>query len=97
MREDATVEAIRRHTTVTEDGQVTITELPFRKGQEVEVILLREDPSAPRPAPLTACRLLESGVVGLWKGRADIVDSAAFARRLRDTAQVRQGRRRARD
>jgi hypothetical protein len=46
-----------------------------------------EAPSA-RPA-LTAEQLLASGLVGLWADRADLDDSAEFARQLRDEAQRR--------
>ena len=38
---------------------------------------------------LTVRQLRESGVIGLWKDRYDIRDSAAYARRLREQAQRR--------
>ena len=85
------METIRRRTTVTEDGELTLTDLPLKKGQTVEVILRPEDNGERRPVPLTARRLLESGVLGIWKERTDIGESAAFARQLREAAQNRRG------
>ncbi len=38
---------------------------------------------------MTAKSLLESGLVGMWKDRKDIGDSAEFARKLRERAQTR--------
>jgi len=35
---------------------------------------------------------IEVGLIGLWKDREDIEDSAAYARQLREQAQRRQGR-----
>jgi hypothetical protein len=34
--------------------------------------------------------LLNSGLVGMWAGRADIADNHEFARRLREQAQTRR-------
>jgi hypothetical protein len=59
LREDCT-EAIRRHATVVEDGEVVVTGLPLKKGQEVEVILLTDIAGHREPVPLTARRLLQS-------------------------------------
>ena len=41
------MEAYRVETTLTEDGTVTVTPLPFKAGQRVEVIVL---PVAPAPS-----------------------------------------------
>ena len=38
---------------------------------------------------LTVRHVRESGLIGLWKDRDDIQDSAAYARRLRERAQNR--------
>jgi hypothetical protein len=38
---------------------------------------------------LTVCQLRQSGLIGMWKDRDDIRDSAAYARRLREQAQRR--------
>jgi len=37
---------------------------------------------------MTGKDLLKSGVVGMWAGRKDIGDSAAYARGLRTRAQL---------
>jgi hypothetical protein len=78
----------RVNTVVKKDGEITMRGLPFKKGDRVEMILLPAD----RPANaerLTARRLSRSGLIGLWKNRTDISDSAAFARELREQAQRR--------
>jgi len=38
---------------------------------------------------LTARKLLNSGLIGIWKDRTDITDSSKFARKLREQAQKR--------
>ena len=46
---------------------------------------------APAEKPLlTAADPLHSGLVSMWADRADIGDSRAFARRLREQAQTRR-------
>ncbi len=85
------MEAIRLHKVLERDGEVVITGLPCKKGQSVEVILLIEPTGAHRRPLLTAKQLRHSEVVGLWKDRQDIEDSAAYARQLREEAQRRQG------
>jgi len=82
------METIRLHRVIEKDGELSITGLPFNKGAELEITVQQANPTARQP--LTARRLLESGLVGLWKDRTDIDDSAAFARRLREQAQNRQ-------
>ena len=84
------MEAMRLHRVIEKDGELLITDLPCKKGQRVEVIVLTEPSATPRPARLTAKRLLESGLVGLWQDRKDITDSATYARQLREEAQRRQ-------
>jgi hypothetical protein len=84
------MEAVRLHRVIEKDGELLITDLPCKKGQRVEVIVLPEPPAAPQPPRLTAKRLLESGLVGLWQDRKDITDSAEYARQLREEAQRRQ-------
>ena len=44
--------------------------------------------TAPR-SRLTVRQFRESGLIGMWKDRDDIRDSAAYARRLRERAQRR--------
>ncbi len=38
----------------------------------------------PAKRPLTADQLLNSGLIGIWKDREDIGDSAVYARKLRE-------------
>ncbi len=48
-------------------------------------------PPASKKRTMTAADLLCSDLIGMWDGRADIVDSHEFARRLRERAQSRRG------
>jgi hypothetical protein len=79
--------AIRIHTTVEQDGKLRVANLPLKKGQRVEVILLAENTDTGEPAFLTAQGLLVSEIVGLWRDRADVGDSPDYARSLREQAQ----------
>ncbi|OQY20502.1 MAG: hypothetical protein DRI77_03210 [Chloroflexi bacterium] len=83
------MEAIRVQQVIAEDGKVTITNLPYRKGQTVQVILLLEPTRVVPRSRLTVQQLRQSGLIGLWKDRNDIRDSSAYARRLREQAQKR--------
>lgn len=83
------MEAVRVHKVVEKDGEILVTGLPCRKGQQVEMIVLIESAATPERPRLTAHRLLHSGLIGLWKDRQDIEDSAAYARQLRERAQRR--------
>ncbi len=84
------MEAMRLHRIMEKDGELLITDLPCKKGQHVEVIVLPEPPTLPQSPQLTAKQLLESDIIGLWQDREDVTDSAAFARQLREQAQQRQ-------
>lgn len=86
------MEAIRVQQTIQKNGELLITNLPVVKGQQVEVLVLLS-PSLPKPKRprLTARQLLNSGLIGLWKDRADITDSSDYARQLREQAQRRPG------
>lgn len=73
---------------MTQDGELLITGLPYKKGQSVEIIVFAPPTvSAPRPR-LTVGRLRRSGLIGLWQDRDDIGDSAIYARQLRQQAQL---------
>ena len=51
---------------------------------------LRTSPLKTTPrSRLTVRQLQQSGLIGMWKDRDDIRDSAAYARRLREQAQRR--------
>jgi hypothetical protein len=79
------MEAIRLQQTVKKNGELVITNLPVVKGQQVEVLVLfSPSPAKPQRPRLTARQLLNSGLIGLWKDRTDITDSAAYARQLRE-------------
>ncbi len=80
------MDAIRIHTTVEKDGELSLVNLPVKEGQQVEVILLVGSGTP----TLTARQLAESELVGLWADRADIGNNAEFARQLREQAQRRQ-------
>ncbi|MBM4165652.1 MAG: hypothetical protein FJ218_01795 [Ignavibacteria bacterium] len=79
--------AIRLQTTLEKDGVVILSDLPYKKGERVEMILLFEKPK--NKQRLTAKKLLHSKLVGLWRNRKDIHDSVAFARELREQSQKR--------
>lgn len=72
------MEAIRMQQTIQKRGELTIRNLPVEKGQQVEVLVLfTSSPTSKRPR-LTARQLLYSGLIGLWKDRQDITDSAEY-------------------
>jgi hypothetical protein len=83
------MEALRLNTVVKKDGEITMTGLPYKKGQKVEMILLVQPVSRVGRRPLTTRQLRRSGLIGLWKDREDIQDSAAYARQMREQAQRR--------
>ncbi len=79
------------HKTLEKDGEIVLKRLPCKKGQTVEMTLSFDSCIMPTQRRLTARRLLRSGLVDIWKDRKDIGESAAFARGLRERAQMRQG------
>lgn len=89
------MQAYREDAVVAKDRSITLRNLPFREGEEVEVILIRRTPSLEidketrKARGSTAQDLLHSPLVGLWKDRDDIEDSSSYARRLREQAQHR--------
>jgi hypothetical protein len=95
------MEAVRVRQVVAEDGEVLVRGIPYKKGQVVEIIVLPQPSegkrSGIRTAPmrttprshLTVRQLRQSGLIGMWKDRDDIRDSAVYARRLREQAQRR--------
>ena len=85
------MEAVRVYQVVEKDGEILLTGLPCKKGQQVEMIVLIEPASMSDRPRLTARQLRHSGLIDLWKDRKDITDSAAYARQLRERAQRRQG------
>ncbi len=85
------MEAIRLNKVVDRDGEIFVTGLPCKKGQHVEMILLIKPSTIPRHPHLTARKILHSELIGLWRDREDIEDSAAYARQLRAQTQRRRG------
>jgi hypothetical protein len=83
------MEAIRLQQTIQKRGELTIRNLPVEVGQQVEVLLLFTPSEKSKRPRLTARQLLHSGLIGLWKERQDIADSASYARQLREQAQRR--------
>lgn len=83
------METTRIHLVVEKDGEIKVTGLPCKQGQHVELIMLMGIPSSPGKRSLTAKDLIGSEIVGLWRDRTDISDSACFARQLREDAQNR--------
>lgn len=82
------MEAIRVQQVIARDGEVTITDLPYKRGQIVDVIVLRQ-PSRIGPGPrLTVGALRRSGLIGLWQDREDIRDGSQYARHLRTMGQT---------
>lgn len=85
------MDAVTKHTVITEDGKVTVGGLPYRRGDRVQVIVVKQG-GLGRGRETTARDLLESGLVGIWADREDITDSSEFARQLREKAQTRGDR-----
>ncbi len=83
------MQAIRIEQTIQKDGEIYLTNLPVIKGQQVELVLIFIPQCKPKKH-LTARQLLNSGLIGLWKNRTDITDSAEYARQLREQAQRRK-------
>lgn len=83
------MEAVRVQQVVAKDGEVLVRGIPYKKGQVVEIIVLPQPMKTTPRSHLTVRQLRESGLIGLWKDRYDIQDSAAYARRLREQAQKR--------
>jgi hypothetical protein len=71
------------------DGSVIVPDEALDLQPNERLILHVERETAPAKRGLTAKDLLHSPLVGLWKDRNDVGDSAQFARRLRERAQNR--------
>lgn len=84
------MEAIHLHRRIETDGELRVTGLPCRKGQDVEMILLIGSLGGTTKRALTASALRRSPVVGMWAHRKGIGESSGFARGLRERAQTRE-------
>lgn len=81
-------DVIHIHTTVEQDGELHLANLPIKRGQQID-LSVRVVPAPPTQG-LTAQDLLASDIIGLWADRTDIEDSRAYARQLREQAQRRE-------
>jgi hypothetical protein len=68
---------------------IAVRGIPYKKGQVVEIIVLPQPLKTTPRSHLSVRQLRQSGLIGLWKDRYDIRNSAAYARRLREQAQKR--------
>ena len=84
------MEAFRIQHVMSKDGEVVLTDLPYRKGQSIEIILLPQPNQNASHPHLTVRQFRELGLIGLWKDRTDIEDSSIYARQLREEAQHRR-------
>lgn len=84
------MEAVRVGQIVAKDGEVLVKGIPWKKGQAVEIIVLSQTLKTESPSRLTVRQFRQSGLIGLWKDRNDIRDSAAYARQLRQRGQKRR-------
>ena len=75
---------------IEKDGELVVKNLPCKKGQTVEMILIVQPRSNGKKHRMTAKALLRSQLVGLWSERRNIKDSPAYARMLRTKAQRRR-------
>lgn len=82
------MESLKIFTTIEQDGELRLSNLPLKRGQRVELVVRAEANGAERPI-LTAEHLLATTLVGLWADRDDLGDSTTFARQLREAAQRR--------
>lgn len=87
------MQAVKINKTIETDGQIFLTNLPYKKGQTIEMILLVDNnikkSESYKKEILTANQLLKSKIVGLWKNRMDINNSVDYAVKLRNQAQNR--------
>lgn len=83
------MDAIRLKKVLEKDGEISVSGLPFKKGQHIELILLAEPSSSSGRPILTARQLVHSGLIGIWKDREEMDDSTTYARRIREEAQNR--------
>lgn len=72
-------------TTIQEDGELALFNLPVKKGQQIRVQI--ETVQSERG--ITAAELAGSEFFGMWAEREDIQDSSEFSRHLREQMQRR--------
>ena len=82
------MDAIHLKKILDNDGEVHLTGLPGKKGEEAEIIVIFE--RVKHEGGMTLSDLLGSDIVGIWKDRTDIGDSVEYARALRKRVQRRK-------
>ena len=82
--------AVHVSAVLEQDGEVTVTGLPFRKGETVRLIVQQERGGRSDIPYFTGQQILDSGIVGIWEDRDDIGDSSEYARKLRKEAWTRK-------
>lgn len=83
------MEAVQVRQIMTKDGEMLLTGLPYKKGQSVEVTLMAQTEVPVQRKSLTVGELRRSGLLGMWRERTDISDTAIYARELRQQAEKR--------
>jgi hypothetical protein len=74
-----------------QNGQIRLDDTPeLPEGAQVILVVVKGAQQAGEGAPLTLGDLLETPLVGMWADREDIVDSAEFARQLRERLARRE-------
>jgi hypothetical protein len=76
--------------TVTKDGEICITGLPYKIGETIDIILSPHESDAISRKGITVGEFRRSGLIGMWKDRTDIEDSTKYAQILREQAQNRR-------
>lgn len=84
------MEAIKLNTIIKKDGEISIKGVPFKKGQDIEMIILIDSNNNGNKKFSTVNTLLKSDIIGIWQNRNDITDSSDFASKLRDKSQNRK-------
>ncbi len=83
------MEALKLNKKLKKDGEILLRDIPFHKGEEVEIIILSTSDKKDAGEISSAHKLAQSSIVGIWKERDDINDSAEYARSLRKRAETR--------
>jgi len=85
-------DAVHLYRIMEKDGEIYLKGLPYKKGEPVEMIVMRKSRKIHKKISLTSRRLLDSGIIGLWSDRKDVKNSVKFADKLRKKAQKRGNR-----
>ncbi|ETR70716.1 MAG: hypothetical protein OMM_08611 [Candidatus Magnetoglobus multicellularis str. Araruama] len=83
--------ALRVQKVLSDDGKIQLSNLPFKRGQTIEVILFLYSDHKIKSSSLSVKDLKKSRLIGMWKDRNEIQDSSLYARELRNQTQTRGG------